>query len=143
MRKLFVAPVIVVGVVALSGTAAFAHECFNASRSAKGNEGAARSQAWLTLTLAEIYEDVILHPDEEHPLPPADLDDVDAMLADAEARGLPSSFTIHLPSTAASGVQGTAHSSDRKGIDHFFTGYGGDLIDAYLCGATGEGCITG
>ena len=140
MRKLFAAPVITLGLVTLTGSAAFAHECYNASRSAKGNEGAAHSKAWATITLEDLYTDVVQNPGED--LPPAEEEDIPAMIAEALARGVPSSFLIHLPSTAASGVYGTAKSSDGKGIDHFFAYYGDDLIGAYLCGA-GEGPCEG
>ena len=141
MRKLLAAPVIAFGVIAMTGSAAFAHECYNASRSAKGNEGAAKSRAWATIGLADLYVDAVEHS-EEFGLPAADESDVPAMVADAAARGVPGSFLIHLPSTAASGVYGSAQSSDGKGIDHFFASYGGDIVAAYLCGA-GEGlCAT-
>ena len=134
MRKLFAAPAIVLGVVALTGSTAFAHECYNASRSAKGNQGASGSQAWGTISLADLYAEAVAEP-EEFELPPAEESDIPAMLEDAAARGVPSSFVIHFPSTAASGVYGSAKSSDGKGIDHFFAHYGGDIVAAYLCGA--------
>ncbi|HKY75751.1 MAG TPA: hypothetical protein VJS45_06410 [Acidimicrobiia bacterium] len=141
MRKLLVAPVIAFGAVALTGSTAFAHECYNASRSAKGNEGASNSRAWATISLADLYADAVENS-EEFKLPPADESDIAAMVADAAARGVPGSFLIHLPSTAASGVYGSAKSSDGKGIDHFFAHYGGDIVAAYLCGAGAGPCAT-
>ena len=141
MRKLLAAPVIALGVIAMTGSTAFAHECYNASRSAKGNEGASKSRAWATVGLDDLYADAVENS-EEFGLPSADEIDIPAMVADAAARGVPGSFLIHLPSTAASGVYGSAKSSDGKGIDHFFANYGGDIIDAYLCGAGAGPCAT-
>jgi hypothetical protein len=141
LRKLFAAPVIVLGVVALTGPSAFAHECYNASRSAKGNEGASNSNAWGTISLEDLYTEAVADP-EGFELPPADADAIPAMLADAAARGVPASFVVHFPSTAASGVYGTDKSSDGKGIDHFFANFGGDIVAAYLCGAGVAPCVT-
>ncbi len=54
MRKFLAAPILVVGIVTLTGTAAFAHDCFNASKPLdKGNA--------LTLTnLTENEDDVLI-----------------------------------------------------------------------------------
>jgi hypothetical protein len=59
LRKLLAAPVIALGVVALSATSAFARECFNSRRSTEGNEGASRSNAWFTLTLDDLFGDAV------------------------------------------------------------------------------------
>jgi hypothetical protein len=140
LRKFLAAPAIVLGVVALTGSTAFAHECYNASRSANGNAGASQSNAWGTVTIEDVFADAVANS-EEFGLPAADESDIPAMVADALARGVPSSFVVHFPSTAASGVYGTAKSSDGKGIDHFFATFEGDLIDSYLCGAGVGDCI--
>ena len=125
----------------MTGSAAFAHECYNASRSARGNTGASNSRAWAPISLVDLYTDAVANS-AEFELPAADESDIPAMVADAAARGVPGSFLIHLPSTAASGVYGSAKSSDGKGIDHFFANYGGDIVAAYRCGAGAGPCAT-
>jgi hypothetical protein len=111
-----------------AGTA-LAHECFNASRSAKGNAGATNSQRWITVHLSEFFGD-----------PSIGLSDAQQQqaLALADERGIPSSFTIFIGAhtigshpktgepTPAFGRNGKA--ADGKGIDHIFAAYGDELI---------------
>ena len=133
-RKLFAAPVVALGVVVGSSSAAFAHHCYNASRSEAGNAGAAQSNGWFTLTLTDLFADAVANS-EEFGLPPAQLSQVPAMVAAAEADGVPSSFTILAHSTAANGTlkkEGAKQVADGKGIDFFDNAYIEQLIGAYL-----------
>jgi hypothetical protein len=111
-----------------TGTA-LAHECYNASRSAKGNAGADHSPRWLTVQLAEFFADPSVGLTEAQQ---------QQALALAQARGIPSSFTIFIGThtigsnpktgelTPAFGRNGKA--ADGKGIDHIFARYGEQLI---------------
>ena len=133
-RKLVAAPVVALGLVVGSSSAAFAHHCFNASRSAQGDAGAAQSNGWFTLTLADLFADAVENSDE-FGLPPAQLSQVPAMVAAAEADGVPESFTILAHSTAASGTlkkDGAKQVADGRGIDFFDNAYIDQLIGAYL-----------
>jgi hypothetical protein len=111
-----------------AGTA-LAHECFNASRSAKGNAGADHSPRWLTVHLSEFFGDPSVGLSEAQQ---------QQALALAAARGIPSSFTIFIGThtigsnpktgepTPAFGRNGKA--VDGKGIDHIFPRFGEQLI---------------
>ena len=141
MKKQMIAAVAGVGLMlaAIPGSA-FAHECFNANRSAQGNAGASNSQRWLTVHIGEFYGDPELGLTAQQ-------------AADAEAlalqMGVPESFTIFIGNhTIAEGTPSmdrNGHASDGKGIDHIFDAYGAQLVgalctvvpDAPLCGAPG------
>ncbi|WP_353816010.1 hypothetical protein [Agromyces sp. SYSU T00266] len=111
-----------------SGAAAYAHECYNANRSEKGNAGASNSQAWLTVYFEELT---------------FGLEEADAeCVTDAYAStGAPMSFTIHVK--GANGNDGVvagnnpheAKAADGKGIDEIFAAHGADLFYAFdSCG---------
>jgi len=115
------------GVLA-SGTAAFAHECFNPNRSEQGNAGASNSQAWLTVHIEELTMG----------LPEAD---ADCVLDAYAATGAPMSFTIMVK--GAVGQDGTIASNnphadkagDGKGIDQIFAAHGDDIVGSFAeCG---------
>jgi hypothetical protein len=127
MRKPFISFGLALAIFALTGAgAALAHECYNASRSAKGNEGANHSPVWETIDLGLLASDVGL--DEAQ---------TEAFLEAADEAGVPFSVTIFIGKktigqNGAAFTQGDA-ATDGKGIDHFFTKYGETLF-GILCG---------
>lgn len=118
--------------LATASTAA-AHECYNASRSDKGNEKAgANSNAWFTLVVADIIA-------EEVEAGLYDAATGDCIIGAYEATGAPSSFTIKViggkDGLLAGGVTNHEILSNGKGIDHAFAAFGGDIVGSYAaCG---------
>ena len=108
----------VAGFMALSMTAALAHECINASRSATGDQKAGtNSQAW---------SQVVIEDDFHAELPTAEWADCAyAYWLDEDG---PVSFTIHVK--GANGQDGVVagrnpneeHATDGRGIDHLDEG---------------------
>ncbi|MEV6110337.1 hypothetical protein AB0M28_37395 [Streptomyces sp. NPDC051940] len=99
-----------------AGGTAWAHECFNASRSDQGNAGAANSQRWFTATV----EGFVYSPDF-----PPDVDK-ECFLAYWRANGGPESFTIFTGHTLTEGSS-NPNLADGRGIDHIEDAYGGLL----------------
>ncbi|MFC7489409.1 MULTISPECIES: hypothetical protein [unclassified Knoellia] len=116
-----------------TATTAAAHECYNASRSDKGNtQAGANSNAWFTLVVADAIggdvADGVLTPEQG-----------ECVLAAYEASGAPSSFTIKTVA-GKDGVVGGPNNADGHGIDHVFAAYGDVIGGAYAgCGAGGPG----
>ncbi|GGI44836.1 hypothetical protein BCL57_000660 [Agromyces flavus] len=116
-----------------TGAAAYAHECYNASRSDKGNAGASHSQVWFTLNITDA-----LAGDIESGF--ITQEQADCIFDAYTAGGGPASFTIMIK--GANGQDGVIaannpndwHATDNKGIDHFFEAYGGLIFSSY------EGC---
>ena len=118
-----------------SGAGAWAHECYNASRSDKGNEMAgSKSQAWFTLVVSDaIQGDVDLGVITQEQ---ADC------IKDAYAEsGAPASFTIMVKGAAGQDGVIAAHNpnsglmTNGKGIDHAFAAYGDAIFGSYAaCG---------
>ncbi|MCD2443497.1 hypothetical protein LQ757_14545 [Agromyces sp. SYSU K20354] len=112
-----------------TGAAAYAHECYNANRSEKGNAGASNSESWLTVHFAELTAG----------LPEADAECVNDAYA---ATGAPTSFTIKIK--GANGQGGTlgannpnveTKAADGKGIDQIFAAHGADIAGSFeACG---------
>lgn len=112
--------------------AASAHECYVANRSDKGNAGASNSANWYTLQVAELYSSVHFFMPELFPQPLTEAQVAHAVELTAEA-GVPTSFTVFEKFTIPKSMdEASAKSSDGKGIDHFFTGYGEQLIGIAL-----------
>lgn len=108
--------------------AASAHECYVANRSAQGNAGASHSANWYTLQVAELYSSVHFFMPEMFPQALTEEQVAEAVAMTAEA-GVPTSFTVFEKFTIPRNVaEGSAKSTDGKGIDHFFAGYGEQLI---------------
>lgn len=137
----------IVAFVALLSSAApaFAHECFNASRSDKGNAGAGGSHAWFTLSIADILGGCISDEEGEcilvegEPVFAFEGAALDQALEDAAGAGVPESVTIHTTSLAAKGVDDTYHTGDGKGIDHLFDAeWIGALIGIYCSSPTAQ-----
>ena len=111
-----------------TGAAAYAHECYNANRSDKGNAGASHSQAWLTVYIEELTFGL----SEE---------DASCVLDAYAETGAPMSFTIMVK--GANGNGGTIASNnpndwkaaDGKGIDEIFAAHGADIMGSFeTCG---------
>ena len=126
IRKTLVTTALTAGLVVSGAGMASAHECYVANRSDKGNAAAAaHSDNWYQLSLTELFGYVGV-PDAA----------MDAAVAEASARGIPSSFTVFerftIPRSVAEMEEMTeadlAKSTDGKGIDHFFLKYGEDLL---------------
>ena len=120
-----------VAVLALGATAASAHECFNASRSAQGNDSvAAHSAAWDAVSLDTVLTEFIGLP--------AGL--AACVEAHADEFGIPSTFVFGGKQSAKSGViaesnPNTELLSNGKGIDHGEDVYG-PLIGAAIGACT-------
>ncbi|UWF78216.1 MULTISPECIES: hypothetical protein [Microbacterium] len=116
-------------VLVLAGTGvASAHECYIPDRSAQGNTNATHSGNWETLELAGLF--ATAHEFLGGPaLTPAQ---VDYALGLAEEQGIPLSLTTFLRDTLPKGKAPAEHSSDGKGIDHFFATYEGQLVSIFF-----------
>ena len=98
---------------------AWAHECYNASRSEQGNAGASHSQVWFTFSVVDFA-----NSGEEFPAEIAD-----CFLEHWFAGGGPESFTVHVK--GANGTDGVVAENapadrlgDGHGIDHIEDAYG-------------------
>ena len=115
----------VLGVVPLSSVAA--HECIVVNRSDTGNQHASGSGRWVTVTLAEIYEET-----EQFGFPDLSAAQVSYAANLASSWDVPGSFTFRsdtlLPPSDAWDALG--HATDGKGIDHFFDVYGERIVGA-------------
>lgn len=118
-----------------SGAAAYAHECYNPSRSDKGDAAAAsHSKAWDTIVFAEMVQQ--------------DVDDgfltqeqADCVIEAYAETGAPASFTVKTKGAVGQGGTVAAHNpntwlmTDGKGIDHVFAAYGDAIIGSFVgCG---------
>lgn len=135
MRRL-VSLTVLVGVLMAIPAVAFAHECVVVNRSEKGIENSDHGM-WFAVNT----DDFIMLVFEDDPATGAAILEAygDAFEEAVAAEGLPTSFAIfehhtigtkgaHSEELAAAYV-GTGKSSDRKGVDHFFTG---GYFDTYL-----------
>jgi hypothetical protein len=96
--------------LALPATAAFAHECIIANRSAQGAIGAGNSGQWLTISLEELFA-------FEFQVPEANIDDA---VAEAVAAGVPEALAIFGKKTLAEGTGAASNGAfgDGKGLEH-------------------------
>ena len=134
-RRLAAGAALAGGLVLGSGAAAVAHECYNASRSDKGNEMAgSKSQAWFTLVVSDAIQG-----DADAGL--ITQDQADCIIEAYAESGAPASFTIHVK--GATGQDGVlaAHNpnsglmANGQGIDHAFLAYGDVIFGSYAaCG---------
>ncbi len=129
--------VLATALIALTAGATFAHECYNASRSAQGNAGASNSAVWETLPVAGLFAEIHLFgiPGVETPL---DAAQQAAAAAAALEMGVPAQATIFVGKHTI-GANGHAFTDgdkavDGKGIDHFFAAHGNSLVAAYFAG---------
>ena len=114
-----------IGVIPFASVAA--HECIVVNRSATGNQHASGSGQWITVTLAQLYEET-----EDFGFPDLTPAQVAYAANLAAASGVPGSATFRsdtlLPPSDRWGELG--HGTDGKGIDHFFEVYGERIIGA-------------
>ena len=117
-----------------TGAAAYAHECYNPSRSEQGNAGASNSQAWFTLVVADAIQgdaDAGFITQEQ----------ADCIKGAYAETGAPASFTLMVKGAvgqdgviAANNPNGFL-ATDGKGIDHAFAAYGDQIFGSYAaCG---------
>lgn len=136
------AAVLASALVAVTAGAAFAHECYNASRSVQGSSAATHSANWWTASVAGLFEEIHLFgiPGVETPLTPAQ---AEVAFEAALEMGVPETVTIFVGRHTI-GANGAAFSekgkaTDGKGIDHFFATHGDAVITAYFIGlASGD-----
>ena len=120
-----------------SGAAAFAHDCFNASRSAKGDaQAGTHSQAWVQIQVADLIADDVANGVYSAA-------DGECILAAYTEAGGRLSASIHVKgATGQDGVIGSKNphpekASDGRGIDHFFESQFGVIVGAFeTCGVT-------
>ena len=135
------ATVLAVSLIAVTAGATFAHECYNASRSAQGNAGANHSTNWSTESVAELF--TIIHlfgiPGVDTAL---SAEQAEVAFEAALEMGVPAEVTIFIRDLI--GAHGRAFTeggkaADGKGIDHFFVAHGQALVNAYFEGlASGD-----
>jgi hypothetical protein len=128
MRVLIRSLALAIALAAIPLASVAAHECIVVNRSATGNEHASGSGRWFTLTLEQLFSETedFGFPD----LTPAQVEYAANLSLDS---GVPASFTFRSDKTLledAAGWQKNGHSTDGKGVDHFFDVYGETLIGA-------------
>ena len=131
------ATVLAISLIAVTAGATFAHECYNASRSAQGNAGASHSTNWSTESVAELF--TIIHlfgiPGVDTAL---SAEQAEVAFEAALEMGVPAEVTIFVGKHTI-GANGSAFTeggkaADGKGIDHFFVAHGEALVNAYFEG---------
>ena len=126
MRVLARSLVLAIAVSAVPLASVAAHECIVVNRSDTGNQHASGSGRWVTVTLAQIYEET-----EQFGFPDLTAAQVTYATGLASSWGVPDSFTFRsdalLPASDAWDALG--HATDGKGFDHFFDVYGERIID--------------
>ena len=132
MRRTTTVLLLAAVLVAGPASAALAHECIVANKSAKGSENAAHSENWFHVTT----DDIIVFITGDPSLVPV----LSEAYRDAVAQaGLPTSFAIFERHTLGAkgrdkdtltpGYTEMGHSNDGKGIDHLFSG---GYVDQYV-----------
>jgi hypothetical protein len=126
MRALARSLVLALAVSAVPLASVAAHECIVVNRSDTGNQHAAGSGKWVTVTLAQIYEET-----EQFGFPDLTSAQVSYAAGLASSWGVPDTFTFRsdtlLPPSDAWDALG--HATDGKGIDHFFDVYGERIVN--------------
>ncbi|MFE5409077.1 hypothetical protein [Microbacterium sp. NPDC056569] len=128
IRKIVAASALSVTLVLAGAGVASAHECYMPNRSEQGNAGASHSKNWVTLEIADLFRSA-------HEffggaaLTEAQVQEAVAMAA---AQGIPTTLTTFARDTLPKGNAPESHSSDGKGIDHYFHTFEEDLITIFL-----------
>ena len=114
--------------VAVPAGAASAHECFNNSRSDRGNVAIQHSPNWVSIgTLAELFS---TPPEPGAPVLTAP--QVEWAVAEAKALGIPDQIVIYVGHTLADGTPAKdRHGADGQGIDYFLDWLPA-LLDIYV-----------
>ena len=134
LRRLARASILSVLVLLLAVSSAFAHECYNASRSEQGNTGAQHSGQWFNLTLEFVY--TVLLPGETG----IHLSDAGLAWALQEAadQGIPSGFVVRSDKTIGVNAKGETvpgivkNGANGKGIDHAVDAYGDQIFGIFF-----------
>lgn len=128
LKKTIAAAALSVGLVLAGTGVASAHECYIPNRSDQGNANATNSGNWFTLHIEMLYATAheFLGGD---PLTPEQLAVAVAMTEEA---GIPTSLTTFTRDTLPKGKGAPeSHSSDGKGIDHYFHTYEAQLTEIF------------
>ena len=118
-----------------TGAAAYAHECYNPSRSDQGDAKAgANSQAWFTLVVSDAIQGDAASGFITQ-------EEADCIKLAYAGSGAPASFTVMVKGAVGQGGviaahnPNLSHSTDGKGIDHAFAAYGEQIFGSYaVCG---------
>ena len=128
MRVIVRSAALAVAIAVVPLASATAHECIVVNRSDTGNQHATESGRWVTVTLTQLYGET-----EDFGFPDLTPAQVEYAVALAGSLGVPDSFTFRSDKTLLENASGWAkggHSTDGKGIDHFFDVYGERIIGA-------------
>ena len=132
LRKTIVTAALTTGLVLGSAGIASAHECFVAKRSATGTTASTHSANWHELTLTGLFSHL---PPFLPALTPAQVQEAVAL---AEAQGIPTSVALFGKQTVpVSQDEWSPKAGDGKGVDHFFTAYGDQLIGIVMTVSAG------
>jgi hypothetical protein len=134
LRRLARASILSVLVLLLAVSSAFAHECYNASRSAQGNTGAQHSDNWFNLTLEILYTQIL--PGETG----IELseDGLAWALQESANQGIPSGFVIRADKTIGVNGKGVTvpgfekNGANGKGMDHAVDAYGDQIFGIFF-----------
>lgn len=109
-RKLLTTLALTGAMLALPMTAAFAHECIVANRSAQGAIGAGNSGNWFSITLEELFAFEFSVPEEN----------VNDAVAEAIDAGIPEALAIFGKFTIAEGTGAASNGAlgNGKGLEH-------------------------
>ena len=133
LRRIASASLLSLLILAVGASSAFAHECFNASRSAQGNTGAQHSDNWFNLSTEFVF--TVILPEESGIELTAD--QLAWALDQADAAGIPSGFVIRSDKTIGVNANGVTpgfakNGGDGRGIDHAVDAYGDQLFGIFL-----------
>jgi hypothetical protein len=125
IRKLGASALAVTAAVALTGSSAFAFECYNASRSEKGNEAAAKAPSLVSIEEA-LGMFCGLGPEAAA-----------VVIAELEDQGFKTDFLINGRALMAGGLErngkGEELLHDGRGIDHLSEAFFDALLEAGGC----------
>jgi methionine-rich copper-binding protein CopC len=134
LRRIARASLLSLLLLVVAASSAFAHECYNASRSEQGNTGAQHSDNWFNLTIEFVFTG-ILPAESGIELTP---DQLAWALDQADAAGIPSSWVIRIDKTLGFNGKGelapgfAMHDADGRGIDHAVAAYGDQLFGIFI-----------
>ena len=134
LRRIARASLLSMLLLVVAASSAFAHECYNASRSEQGNTGAQHSDNWFNLTIEFVFTGIL--PEESGiELTP---DQLAWALDQADAAGIPSGWVIRIDKTIGFTANGelapgfAMHGADGRGIDHAVAAYGDQLFGIFI-----------
>jgi hypothetical protein len=132
LRRTFVTAALTTGLVLGTAGVASAHECFIAKRSAAGTAASTHSANWHQLTLTDLFSHL---PPFLPALTPAQVEEAVGL---AQAQGIPTSVALFGKQTIpVSQDEWSPKSGDGKGVDHFFSAYGDQLMGIVMTVSAG------